>query len=45
MEQVRNLSKTSVIQNAMQAGNPPQLHGLVYDIGKGLLKDLTQAGA
>ena len=41
IEQVRNLSKTSIIQNAMQGDNPPQLHGLVYDIGEGLLKDLN----
>lgn len=41
IEQVRNLSKTSIIQNAMQTENPPQLHGLVYDIGEGLLKDLN----
>jgi len=41
IEQVRNLSKTSIIQNAMHSENPPQLHGLVYDIGEGLLKDLN----
>ena len=41
IEQVRNLSKTSIIQNAMHTNNPPQLHGLVYDIGEGLLKDLN----
>jgi carbonic anhydrase len=41
IEQVRNLSKTSIIQNAMKSENPPQLHGLVYDIAEGLLKDLN----
>jgi carbonic anhydrase len=41
IEQVRNLSKTSIIQNAMKTENPPQLHGLVYDISEGLLKDLN----
>ena len=41
IEQVRNLSKTSIIQNAMKSENPPQLHGLVYDIGEGILKDLN----
>jgi carbonic anhydrase len=41
IEQVRNLSKTSIIQNAMKTDNPPQLHGLVYDISEGLLRDLN----
>jgi carbonic anhydrase len=41
IEQVRNLAKTSIIQNAMKRENPPQLHGLVYDISEGYLKDLN----
>ncbi|QKG54707.1 carbonic anhydrase [Hymenobacter sp. BRD67] len=40
MEQVRNLAKTNIIQNAMKSDNPPRLHGLVYDIADGRLKDL-----
>lgn len=40
IEQVRNLGKTNIIQNAMKGDNPPRLHGLVYDIKVGLLKDL-----
>ena len=40
IEQVHNLSKTSIIQNAMLTDNPPKLHGLVYDIKEGLLRDL-----
>lgn len=40
MEQVRNLAKTNIIQNALKGDNPPRLHGLVYDIREGLLKDL-----
>ncbi|WP_133273512.1 carbonic anhydrase [Hymenobacter radiodurans] len=40
IEQVRNLGKTNIIQNAMKGDNPPRLHGLVYDIRVGLLKDL-----
>jgi carbonic anhydrase len=40
LEQVRNLSKTSIIQNAMQTDDPPRLHALVYDIRVGLLRDL-----
>lgn len=40
MAQVQNLAKTSIIQNAMRAENPPRLHGLVYDLADGRLKDL-----
>lgn len=40
IEQVRNLGKTNIIQNAMKGPNPPRLHGLVYGIKVGLLKDL-----
>ena len=40
IEQVQNLSKTSIIQNAMKTENPPQLHGWVYDLSDGLLKNL-----
>lgn len=40
IEQVHNLSKTSIIQNALLSDNPPRLYGLVYDIKEGLLRDL-----
>ncbi|AYA36868.1 carbonic anhydrase [Hymenobacter oligotrophus] len=40
IEQVRNLAKTNIIQNARTKPNPPQLHGLVYDISEGILHDL-----
>ena len=40
VEQVRNLAKTNIIQNAMRGEKPPRLHGLVYDIADGVLKDL-----
>ncbi|MBO2033148.1 hypothetical protein J4D99_17250, partial [Siccationidurans ginsengisoli] len=40
MEQVRNLAKTNIIQNALRSDKPPRLHGLVYDIADGVLKDL-----
>ncbi|WP_242434536.1 carbonic anhydrase [Hymenobacter amundsenii] len=40
IEQVRNLAKTSIIQNARKGAKPPRLHGLVYDIKEGLLTDL-----
>ena len=40
IEQVRNLAKTNIIQNAMRGDDPPILHGLVYDVADGVLKDL-----
>ncbi|KAA6434861.1 carbonic anhydrase [Rufibacter glacialis] len=40
-EQVINLSKTSIIQNALKNEEPPQLHGLVYDINDGILHNLN----
>ena len=40
IEQVRNLTKTSIIQNALRGPNPPAVHGMVYDIKEGLLIDL-----
>jgi carbonic anhydrase len=44
MEQVRNLAKTNIIQNALRGDKPPRLHGLVYDIADGVLKDLNVDG-
>ena len=44
-EQVRNLAKTNIIQNALRGDNPPRLHGLVYDIADGVLKDLDVHGS
>ena len=44
IEQVRNLAKTNIIQNAMRSEDPPRLHGLVYDIADGVLKDLNVDG-
>ena len=41
MEQVHNLSKTSIIQDAKQTDTPHRLYGLVYDLREGLLKDLN----
>lgn len=40
MEQVRNLSHTSIIQKAWLNGNYPIIHGWVYDLSSGLLKSL-----
>jgi carbonic anhydrase len=39
-EQVMDLAKTSIIQNAWSQGKSLQLHGVVYDLSNGLLVDL-----
>lgn len=39
-EQVHDLAKTSIVQNAWGNNRFLQLHGLVYDIANGILKDL-----
>lgn len=39
-EQVLDLSKTSIIQNSWEKRQAPYLHGWVYDIGNGIIKDL-----
>lgn len=41
MEQVLDLSKTSIIQNAWAARNEPKIHGWVYSIKTGIIKDLN----
>ena len=41
IEQVRDLCKTSIIQNAWTKRSSPQIHGWVYDIRDGILKDLN----
>lgn len=40
-EQVFDLTKTSIVQNAWARGQFLQVHGLVYDISNGILKDLN----
>lgn len=40
IEQVYDLSKTSIIQNAWSDGRALDLHGWVYDIRNGLVQDL-----
>ena len=39
-EQVMNLAKTSIIQKAWKYENRPQLHGWVYSLKDGLLKQI-----
>lgn len=40
IEQVRNLSKISFIQEEWNTGSFPEIHGLVYSLKNGLLKNL-----
>jgi carbonic anhydrase len=40
MEQVLDLSKTSIIQNAWQKRGSPYIHGWVYNLETGVIKDL-----
>lgn len=40
IEQVYDLCKTSIIQDAWRSGQRPHIHGWVYDLGNGLIKDL-----
>lgn len=40
VEQVFDLSKTSIIQNAWRNRNQPMVHGWVYSLKTGLIKDL-----
>ncbi|MCU0367765.1 MAG: carbonate dehydratase [Cyclobacteriaceae bacterium] len=41
IEQVYDLGKTSIIQNAWQSRGAPYIHGWVYDIRNGLIQDLN----
>jgi carbonic anhydrase len=41
LEQVYNLSRTPVVQKIWQSGGKLLLHGLVYDIEDGLLRELA----
>lgn len=40
IEQVFNLSKTTIVQNAWGKGKKLNVHGLVYDLKTGVLQDL-----
>jgi carbonic anhydrase len=43
IEQVRNLAKISFIQKEWKNGEFPQIHGLVYSLKDGVLKDLDSS--
>lgn len=40
IEQVYDLAKTSIVQNAWKLGQTLSLHGWVYGVGSGVIKDL-----
>jgi carbonic anhydrase len=40
IEQVHDLGKTTIVQNAWQRGQPLHIHGWVYELKDGLIKDL-----
>lgn len=40
-EQVYNVCKTSIIQDSWRKRNLPHVHGWVYDIGNGIIKDIN----
>jgi len=40
IEQVRNLAKISFVQEEWANGNFPEIHGLVYSLADGILRDL-----
>jgi len=41
VEQVKNVCHTTIVQNAWSAGDPLAVHGLIYGLGDGLLRDLA----
>ena len=41
IEQVHDLCKTSIVQNAWKNNQPLHVHGWVYDIHDGIIKDLN----
>ena len=42
LEQVKNLSKTTVIQKSWKKENSPTLHGWVYDLQDGIIRPLIE---
>ena len=41
LEQVENLCRTTVVQNAWKTGQPLAVHGWVYRVDDGILRDLN----
>jgi carbonic anhydrase len=44
IEQVQNLAETSIVQRAWKTMNQPVIHGWLYDMRTGQLKELAQMG-
>lgn len=44
-EQVRNVSNTTIVQNAWRQGKELSVHGWIYSIKDGILKDLDTSAA
>jgi carbonic anhydrase len=40
LEQVANVSRTTIVRDAWKAGQSLSVHGWIYDVGDGLLRDL-----
>jgi len=40
IQQVRNVAVTNIVQNAWEQGTPVTVHGWIYSLSDGLLKDL-----
>jgi len=41
IEQTNNILNTTIVQNALASGQDLKIHGLIYDIKDGLLKELS----
>jgi carbonic anhydrase len=41
VEQVKNVCHTTIVQNAWASGRPLSVHGLIYGLHDGLLRDLA----
>ncbi len=41
IEQVRNICHTSIVQNAWSRGQELSVHGVIYGIDDGVMKDLN----
>jgi carbonic anhydrase len=40
-EQVRNIARTTIVQDALRNGHGVQLHGWIYGLKDGLITDLN----
>jgi carbonic anhydrase len=43
LEQVLNVSRTTVVRDAWKSGRAVTIHGWIYDVGDGLLRDLGRS--